>query len=73
MEEGAGHHTSSPPFPLPPPPPHTGPYYPIPLVGPILIGTLSGCMGAFMPPDRGISFIQAGVPLNIQVRGCDSV
>lgn len=36
-------------------------------MGPILIGTLSGCLGAFMPPDRGISFIQAGMPLNLQV------
>lgn len=43
-----------------------GPYYPIPLVGPILVGTLSGSMGAFMPPDRGISFLASGVPLNLQ-------
>jgi len=43
-----------------------GPYYSIPLVGPILVGTLSGSMGAFMPPDRGISFLASGVPLNLQ-------
>lgn len=43
-----------------------GPFYPIPLVGPILVGTLSGSMGAFMPPDRGISFLASGVPLNLQ-------
>lgn len=43
-----------------------GPYYPIAVVGPVLVGTLSGSMGAFMPPDRGISFLATGVPLNLQ-------
>ena len=32
-----------------------GPYYPIALIGPILIGTLTGSLGAFLPFDKGLT------------------
>jgi len=31
-----------------------GPYYPVPLVGPVLCSTLTGCLGGFMPLDKGL-------------------
>lgn len=31
-----------------------GPYYPVPLVGPVLCSTLIGCLGGFMPLDKGL-------------------
>lgn len=31
-----------------------GPYYPVPLVGPVLYATLIGCLGGFMPLDKGL-------------------
>ncbi|CAN0498754.1 unnamed protein product, partial [Phaeothamnion confervicola] len=29
-----------------------GPYYPIPVFGPILLGTIAGCGGMFLPLDK---------------------
>jgi hypothetical protein len=43
-----------------------GPYYPIPLVGPIIAGAALGSMGQFIPFDKGLSAISAGVPWPIQ-------
>jgi hypothetical protein len=43
-----------------------GPYYPIPLVGPILIGTCVGALGAFLPFDKGLAPIQNSCNWGIQ-------
>ncbi len=43
-----------------------GPYYPIPLVGPILAGTLLGSLGSFFPLDQGLSCIMRGTPWPMQ-------
>lgn len=43
-----------------------GPYYPIPFVGPILVGTVLGCGGLFLPADKGLSSIFNGTPWPIQ-------
>lgn len=41
-------------------------YYPIPLFGPILAGTLLGSMGAFLPFDKGLVAISKNTPWAIQ-------
>lgn len=41
-------------------------YYPIPLFGPILSGTLLGSMGAFLPFDKGLAAISKNTPWAIQ-------
>lgn len=43
-----------------------GPYYPIPLVGPILAGTILGSIGAFLPGDKGLTPIASGTPWPMQ-------
>lgn len=43
-----------------------GPYYPIPLVGPILVGIVQGSLGAFFPFDKGLSPITGGTPWPMQ-------
>lgn len=43
-----------------------GPYYSVPLVGPIIAGTALGSMGQFIPFDKGLVAISAGVPWPIQ-------
>ncbi len=45
-----------------------GPHYPIPLWGPVLIGTISGCGGLFLPLDRGLSALKGGAPDILKVR-----
>eukprot|EP01036_Dinobryon_divergens_P025048 gene25048-33560_t len=37
-----------------------GPYYPVPLVGPIVVGTVQGSLGAFLPFDKGLAPIADG-------------
>mmetsp|Transcript_43569 Transcript_43569/g.102393 ORF Transcript_43569/g.102393 Transcript_43569/m.102393 type:complete len:315 (-) Transcript_43569:31-975(-) len=36
------------------------PYYPNPVAGPLIIGTISACGGAFMPFDKGINALENG-------------
>lgn len=43
-----------------------GPYYPIPLMGPIICGTTVGSMGQFIPLDKGFTPISNGTPWPIQ-------
>ena len=43
-----------------------GPYYPIPAIGPVVIGTLAGCLGMFLPADKGLSPISSGTPWAVQ-------
>lgn len=43
-----------------------GAYYPCPLVGPILVGTMVGGFGAFLPFDKGMAPIKNGTPWPIQ-------
>ena len=43
-----------------------GPYYPIPLIGPIIAGSALGSMGQFIPFSKGLAAIQEGVPWPIQ-------
>eukprot|EP01035_Chromulina_nebulosa_P017885 gene17885-23501_t len=41
-------------------------YYEIPLIGPIVVATISGCMGLFMPLDRGLTVVGNGTPWTAQ-------
>lgn len=41
-------------------------YYPIPVFGPILAGTLLGSMGSFLPFDKGLAAISRNTPWPIQ-------
>ncbi len=41
-------------------------YYPTPLFGPIITGTVLGGMGQFLPFDKGLVAISKGTPWNIQ-------
>jgi hypothetical protein len=41
--------------------------YPIPLAGPIIVGTVRGAGGLFFPPDKGLSGLKAGLPFNAQI------
>jgi hypothetical protein len=41
-------------------------YYPIPIFGPIITGTVLGGMGQFLPFDKGLVAISKGTPWNIQ-------
>ncbi|KAJ1398001.1 hypothetical protein B484DRAFT_458599, partial [Ochromonadaceae sp. CCMP2298] len=43
-----------------------GPFYPTPLFGPILAGTLASCGGAFLPFDKGLSAITKSTPWVMQ-------
>ena len=43
-----------------------GAYYPIPLIGPVIAGTLVGSLGAFLPFDKGLAPISSGTPWPIQ-------
>ena len=43
-----------------------GALYPIPLVGPVVAGTLVGSLGAFLPFDKGLSPIASGTPWPVQ-------
>mmetsp|Transcript_39401 Transcript_39401/g.40138 ORF Transcript_39401/g.40138 Transcript_39401/m.40138 type:complete len:359 (-) Transcript_39401:199-1275(-) len=45
----------------------TGPYYHIPLVGPIVVGTALGSFALFVPLDKGLSPIEKSFPYNIQL------
>ncbi len=38
-----------------------------PLWGPVLLGTIAGCGGLFLPFDRGLSALKNGAPHNLQV------
>lgn len=40
--------------------------YPIPLVGPIIVGTLTGVLGMFVPFDKGLSAVYSNTPWPIQ-------
>lgn len=42
------------------------PYYPIPIIGPIVVGTALGCLGMFLPFDKGLAPIKNGTPWNLQ-------
>ncbi len=41
-------------------------YYPIPLVGPIVVGTALGCLGMFLPFEKGLAPIKNNTPWNLQ-------
>lgn len=41
-------------------------YYPIPILGPIVAGTLLGCLGQFLPFDKGLSPIKNNTPWPVQ-------
>lgn len=41
-------------------------YYPIPILGPIVVGTLLGCLGQFLPFDKGLSPIKNNTPWPVQ-------
>ena len=41
-------------------------YYPVPIVGPIVVGTALGCMGQFLPFEKGLAPIKNGTPWNLQ-------
>jgi hypothetical protein len=41
-------------------------FYPIPIFGPILLGTISGCFALFMPLDKGLSAFKFGTPVPVQ-------
>jgi TRIC channel len=41
-------------------------YYPIPVWGPILLGTIAGCGGLFLPLDKGLASLKAGSPWPLQ-------
>jgi hypothetical protein len=43
-----------------------GPYYPIPVWGPILLGTIAGCGGLFLPFDKGLDGLKEGAPYKLQ-------
>ena len=44
-----------------------GPYYPsVPLVGPIVVGTVLGSMGQFLPFTKGLTAVESGTPWPIQ-------
>ncbi len=42
-----------------------------PLWGPILLGTIAGCGGLFLPFDKGLSALKDGTPYTLKVRMCD--
>jgi hypothetical protein len=46
--------------------PANGDFYPIPIVGPIIVGTTLGSFSAFMPLDKGLSPIANGCPWAVQ-------
>lgn len=41
-------------------------YYPIPILGPIVVGTLLGCLGQFLPFDKGLTPIKNNTPWPVQ-------
>jgi hypothetical protein len=41
-------------------------YYPIPILGPIVAGTVLGCLGQFLPFDKGLSPIKNNTPWPVQ-------
>ncbi|CAM9740811.1 unnamed protein product, partial [Chrysoparadoxa australica] len=43
-----------------------GKYYPIPVWGPIVLGTIAGCGGMFLPFDKGLAGIKGGAPWPLQ-------
>ncbi|KAG5185252.1 hypothetical protein JKP88DRAFT_43532 [Tribonema minus] len=43
-----------------------GKYYPIPFWGPVLLGTIAGCAGMFLPFDKGLASIKGGSPWPLQ-------
>lgn len=43
-----------------------GKYYPIPVIGPILVGTLGASAGQFLPLNEGLKAIEHQVPWNMQ-------
>lgn len=43
-----------------------GKHYPIPLWGPILLGTIAGCGGLFLPLDKGLQGLKKGAPWPFQ-------
>lgn len=45
---------------------HATAYYPTPFLGPIIVGTLVGCFGNFLPFDKGLYPIKEGTPWGIQ-------
>eukprot|EP00612_Vaucheria_litorea_P001096 CAMPEP_0171460938 /NCGR_PEP_ID=MMETSP0945-20130129/5604_1 /TAXON_ID=109269 /ORGANISM="Vaucheria litorea, Strain CCMP2940" /LENGTH=138 /DNA_ID=CAMNT_0011987221 /DNA_START=404 /DNA_END=820 /DNA_ORIENTATION=- len=44
----------------------SGKFYPIPFWGPIVVGTLLGCGGMFLPFDKGLKSIENGSPWPLQ-------
>eukprot|EP00603_Paraphysomonas_imperforata_P015917 CAMPEP_0114470952 /NCGR_PEP_ID=MMETSP0104-20121206/11542_1 /TAXON_ID=37642 ORGANISM="Paraphysomonas imperforata, Strain PA2" /NCGR_SAMPLE_ID=MMETSP0104 /ASSEMBLY_ACC=CAM_ASM_000202 /LENGTH=145 /DNA_ID=CAMNT_0001644743 /DNA_START=42 /DNA_END=479 /DNA_ORIENTATION=- len=46
--------------------PSSDPYYPIPLVGPILAGAMTGSLGMFAPLDKGLAAVKTRVPWPLQ-------
>ncbi len=50
---------------------HVSGQYGPPLWGPVLLGTISGCGGLFLPFDKGLSALKDGAPYALQVRMCD--
>lgn len=41
-------------------------YYPTPFFGPVIVGTVVGSMGMFLPFDKGLAAIAKGTPWNMQ-------
>ncbi|KAG5189130.1 hypothetical protein JKP88DRAFT_347744 [Tribonema minus] len=47
--------------------PGAGVYYPIPLLGPIIVGTIRGAGGNVFPPDKGLGALASAFPFNAQI------
>lgn len=42
-------------------------YYPTPFFGPVVAGTFTGCFGAFLPFDKGLTPLNNGTPWPVQI------